>query len=940
MELPRFFKKKGNYQPVDPSNNFLFDAYPNPVYILDKDLRITAINKAFKKQLAFQPKELNDILNTLRPLRQMYKVKQHYVDALKGKPLIFETKNILKINQLVDFKNHLIPFGNKNVTGLMGIMKDITAVKQQNDELMKLQKNIEASEKLMDMGIWDYDIIEDRITWSDKMYEIFGVNRKVVPTSTNMLQYIHPEDLDFFKKSFQRSIEEGIPWKMQYRIIRSDGEEELVHQYADIVLDDNKKPVRLIGSAYVIPQQEEQEDRFEEDQLYQHLEACAWAVDYRTNQYIYCSQGIESLTGYTVKEFLNKEVTWNELIVEDDFPAYHALRYDIKEPGFVLEYRIRDKAGTIKWVQDKTIALPDSSGKLTRLDGIIIDITEQKKVYEKMRYIVNHDFLTKLPNRRKFDAELERCLKRTDSEFALMTIDIDGFKRINGALDYDIGDQLLVEVASRITKFVTTYDIAARMGGDEFSILFTRIVGVHEIKDIAERLIHHLNRPYYVGEHEVHITASIGIAHYPDDGFDADTLLKRSQMALHHSKSRGKSTYLIYTPSMDIESFKAFELERDLRKAIKQNELSLYFQPIVQLETNQMVRAEALLRWNHPDWKLVSPNEFIPIAEENGFIHNLTDWTLWSVCTTLSRWKEQALPLIPISINVSPKRFLMGDWADAFIRIMEETKVDPALIELEITESVLIQNEEGFQRNIEKLKTLGVKLSLDDFGTGYSSLLYLKKYNVDNVKIDRSFINEQMSKKDCTITKAIIRLTHELGMEVIAEGVETKEQLQLLKKSGCDQVQGYLFSKPLLKEHFEKLLVQPVLTIKEKPKNEMKEERRQSSRSSLSYPISAQMTISKINEKIIRVGKTEVFIQNFSWGGLCILTDLKLPVSKDFLLKLEVESSGKTFTLYGSIVWKEERKKGYFKYGMRFAEETAAMPYISELVNSLESLKK
>ncbi|MBN8194584.1 EAL domain-containing protein [Bacillus sp. NTK074B] len=353
---------------------------------------------------------------------------------------------------------------------------------------------------------------------------------------------------------------------------------------------------------------------------------------------------------------------------------------------------------------------------------------------------------------------------------------------------------------------------------------------------------------------------------YPIDGEDPETLMARADTALYRAKEMGKNNFQIYTPSMNIESFKVFQLEKDLRKAIKKDELLLHYQPKVDGRTGRLIGAEALIRWQHPEWGLISPHEFIPIAEENGLIIPITDWVIQTVCEKLREWESLQVPLIPISINMSPKRFLRNDWVETILNIIKETGVSPSLLDLEITESVLIQNEETFISSIERLKEIGIRFSLDDFGTGFSSLLYLKKFNVDTVKIDRSFIRDYLNESDAEITKSIIRMAHGLRLTVVAEGVETKEQRMFLIEQECDMIQGYLFSKPVPPEDFQGFLLDPVL-IPEPIQPEIPfEENREVFRIDFTYPLRTDMTIASVNGKSATVGTTEVLVENLGPG--------------------------------------------------------------------------
>ncbi|MFD1707846.1 EAL domain-containing protein [Siminovitchia sediminis] len=939
LDLPKFFTRRNSKRiSEDYAFEYLFEHYSNPVYIMDRDLHIIKRNRAFEELLQMKPGHVDDVLKTLRPYRQIYQIRGFYEEALKGRIQNYQTRNIINTSQSLELEHRVVPmFSGEKVTGLIGMMRDITQFKKQDKELTRFLVGIKAMENLVDMGIWEYDIIDDRAYFSDKMYDIFQLKRDKTPTYKNVFQLVHPEDKDIFMGAFERSAEEGIPMKIKYRIVCPNGEEKLLHQYTDVILNDSQKVVKLIISTYAVNEGHQEvhnnKNSTDHSKVYQHMEAYIWARDAKSNKLLSCSQGVKSITGYTAKEFLHGEVSWDELIYKDDILDYQAARSNVQKPEFVLEYRIIDKSGKMKWVQDKTIVITDEAGDVVRLEGVVIDITERKQDRERIEFLKYHDPLTGLPNHRKFDKEFSRLLNNKNEEFAIMKIDMDGFKRINSALNHNTGDKLLKEFASRLSKFILGGDLVCRLGSDEFTVLLRQIQGKKHVEMIADQMVENLNKPYYIDGHELFITASMGIAYYPEDGKNMRDLFSRAEEALRRTKQAGKASYLLYSPYMDIESSRQFKLERDLRKAIEQKHLFMYYQPIVDPDTNQMLRAEALLRWDHPDWKLVSPNEFVLLAEDNGFIDGLTHWTFKEVCSQIAEWKKKDLPLVPVSINVSPKSLMKSSWVDSLFGAITEAGIDPSMIELEITENVLLDNHEGFQQDMEKLIRAGVRFALDDFGTGYSSLLYLRKFQMDSIKIDHTFISEQISSKDSAITKAIIDLSHELGIKVIAEGVETEEQLLFLKENGCDQIQGYLYERPLPHTDFEKLLVHPILPINIPNNNSQIDKKKQSN--GWSYPLQAGLTVSKIKDKTINVGYTQVMIHNIRKDGLRFSSTLNLPVS-DFQLKLEVQIEEKIFTLFGSIVWKENMWKDNFKYDVIFTSETIQDDSVSELLGRLD----
>ena len=438
------------------------------------------------------------------------------------------------------------------------------------------------------------------------------------------------------------------------------------------------------------------------------------------------------------------------------------------------------------------------------------DITEQKMIQNMNAYLAHHDDLTTLPNRRWMARKMREALQQIDNGdnemLAILLIDLDRFKSINDTLGHQIGDKLLEEMGKRILASIDNEKhFACRMGGDEFMILCSTLVHEDEVKEIAERFLQQLENPFYIEGYELLITASIGICLYPTGGIDTVDLMKNADIALYKAKDLGRNMYQIYDESMNKRSYQSFLLERDLRKAIMNNEFIAHLQPRVDALTGKTVSAEALIRWMHPELGLVSPGEFIPLAEETGLIIPMGKWMKRKVCEKLVEWREAGIPLIPISVNISSQRFLQKDFSTEIRDLLREFELAGKWLEIEITENSIMKNEEHVFQTLHELKDLGVRIYIDDFGTGYSSFNYLKTFNLDGVKIDRSFIqNISSESENASITTAMIKMAQHLKLEVVAEGVETKEELDYLLEQNCHYIQGFYFGRPCATEEFEK----------------------------------------------------------------------------------------------------------------------------------------
>ncbi|WP_066316244.1 bifunctional diguanylate cyclase/phosphodiesterase [Bacillus sp. FJAT-29814] len=540
------------------------------------------------------------------------------------------------------------------------------------------------------------------------------------------------------------------------------------------------------------------------------LNVSIWSENLLNNKII-CSTCIESICGYTAEQLETREIRWEDLILQEDLDLYTSKQRTLIEGKKIkADYRIKHKNGDIRWVRDETIPDLDTSRRLICLNGIIKDISEQKKYEEKMNHLAFYDYLTALPNRRLVDKVLKDVVKESsqpydNKTFAVMCLDLDGFKRINDTFGHLIGDQLLIEVSKRIKSIIDQNDIIARMGGDEFLLVIEYAKdNSKKVISIANRIINSFEESFHINQYELFISTSIGITYFQGEKENQD-LIRKADSALYRAKSTGKNNYKVYTTAMNRKFLKQYNLEKDLRKAFNKNELLMYYQPKFNTRNRKIVGLEALIRWKHYQHGLTLPGEFIPVAEESNLILKLTEWTFRAVCIQIKQWEKNNVKLVPVSINISPKFFLKNHWDDTLLQIIKEINVDPNLLEIEITESSLIQNEEHFTAGILRLKKEGIKISLDDFGTGYSSLLYLQKFQIDTVKIDQRF-TKKLLENHGSIARYIINLAHELNMNVIAEGVESEEQLTFLSLYGCNQVQGFLLSKPVSERVMQKLL--------------------------------------------------------------------------------------------------------------------------------------
>ena len=461
-------------------------------------------------------------------------------------------------------------------------------------------------------------------------------------------------------------------------------------------------------------------------------------------------------------------------------------------------------------IEDSVAPIHDREGQPTGAVIVFRDVSVARAMALEMTHSAQHDFLTGMPNRMLLNDRVNQAIawaQRNSKKVAVLFLDLDGFKHINDSLGHPTGDKLLQSVAKRLVDCVRGSDTVSRQGGDEFVVLLTEVGQSEDAAITARRMLQTVAEAHSVDQHDLHVTTSIGVSVFPDDGMDAETLIKNADTAMYQAKENGRQSYQFFKPAMNVRAVERQSIEESLRRALEREEFMVHYQPKVNLRTGDISGAEALIRWNHPTRGMVPPGDFIPIAEDCGLILPIGNWILREACKQARTWMDAGLPLTTMAVNISAMEFRDDDFLDGVFNILEETGLDPRSLELELTESVLMKRAESTQSILKALRASGVQLAVDDFGTGYSSLSYLRKFPIDALKIDQSFIRQITTAPDeTTIVTAVISMGRSLKLRVIAEGVESQEELAFLQAHQCDEAQGYYFSRPVLPEQFAKLL--------------------------------------------------------------------------------------------------------------------------------------
>lgn len=662
------------------------------------------------------------------------------------------------------------------------------------------------------IGDWEQDLVTQTSSRSRKHGEIFGQTEPLPPWSPQAFQaHIHPDDRAWVERTMEESMAAGQDWHGEFRIVRDDHAVRWVWAKSHVFKDHQNQPSKIHGMVSDITEQKAQQTQIK-------LAAQVFAqgregitISDAQGDIVLVNKAFSILSGYSEAELLGKNMRilssgrhsqefysamWEAIYTKDHWAGEI---WDIRQDG--TEFPV--------WLTISS--LRDPQGQITNYLGNFSDLSDAKAAENRIQWLSHFDHLTGLPNRALLQDRTEHAIamaQRASEPLTMMLVSIDHFKSVTDALGHQVGDKLLMEMAKRLTEAVRAQDTVARTSGKEF-VLVLPCTPAEGAAHLATELLLMLAKPYQLDAHELTITASIGIASYPENGSNFNALLKAVEIARHHAKVDGRNTFQFYKDDMYREVLARDQMTKALRHAAALDQLQLLYQPLVDLQTGQISGVEALLRWHHPELGDVSPVQFIPLAEESGLIYGLGEWVLRSACRDIRAWADKGIQVPHVAVNVSPLQFHDPALVDLVKNTLAEWQIDPMQLYLEVTEGALMDDVPRSEAMLMELKKLGVKLSLDDFGTGYSSLSYLKRLPFDKVKIDQSFVHDiTTSQSDNVIVKVIVSMAHGLGLKVIAEGVETEAQCEIMRSSVCDEIQGYFFSRPISAQAIEEMLTE------------------------------------------------------------------------------------------------------------------------------------
>ncbi|AJO81541.1 bifunctional diguanylate cyclase/phosphodiesterase [Pseudomonas sp. MRSN 12121] len=681
-----------------------------------------------------------------------------------------------------------------------------------NQALRKSEARLALALKASQLGLWDWNLQTDEVHHSH-IKELFGLEPEFVRGMLSHLKpLLHPEDLPLLKRALVEHLKGRTEdYLVEYRVRHGDGHWMWIEDRGRAVeRGAGGRVLRMVGTRRDISAGKQQEEQRRLSAMV--FEAASEGIVILDPNYVLLAvnQAFSRVTGYQIEDMLGRNLV--DLPCSRDARRHYSMIHQALEQhgswqGELVEAR---KNGELypQWLQLNVVR--DSRGKVSHMVGFFADLSARRESEERMRYLTHYDELTGLANRSLFRERLRDAHQRVRQggrSLALVHINLDRFKLLNDSLGHDIADQLLQKMARRLVSALPEADTIARLSGDEFAVLFDAYGNLSSLARVATRLSAKLRLPITVEGHELVVNASMGISMLPDSAREIPALVSQANIAMQHAKHLGGNNFQFYTASLQASTLERLQLENQLRKAIEERQLKVFYQPKLCLATGRLNAAEALVRWDHPGMGRVPPGDFIGLAEETGLIGPIGEFVLRQACWQACDWQRQGLPAIRVSVNLSVHQLRQGKLVSLVRNVLQESGLAPQLLELELTESHLLDGVEHIISTFRQLRELGVKLAIDDFGTGYSSLSYLKRIPVDYVKIDQAFIRGLgEGGADAAITRAIITMAHGLSLKVVAEGVEHPGQLAFLKEQKCDEVQGYLVSRPVEAEGLAALL--------------------------------------------------------------------------------------------------------------------------------------
>ncbi len=699
--------------------------------------------------------------------------------------------------------------------GFSGITRDITERKEAETAVRYSEEKYRTIIETIEDGYFEVDLAGNYTFVNDSICRQMRYSREEL-IGMNNRQFQEEKNAEKTYRFFAGIYNTGKPVRaFEMEVIRKDGTRQISEVSISLIRDAEGKPIGFRGTSRDISERKQMEETIRQSEeryrtLIEEMEEWYFETDL-AGDILFFNDIFASGLGYPHKELTG--VNFRNFVRQEDIDTVYnkfLQVYETGEPTRNFPYEFVRPDGSRMFTEFSIFPKRDYEGTILGFRGVGHDITERKRAEERIQYLATHDTLTDLPNRLMFNQLLSHAIqaaRRYKRQLAVLFIDLDRFKIINDTLGHEAGDQLLQEMAIRLKEALRAVDVVARLGGDEFVILIEEVNDVSQVTTVARNILSAVIKSLVIMDQECRVTASIGISIYPKDAKDERSLMKTADRAMYFAKEEGKNNYQFYSKGIKSQSIKRLSIETNLRQALRRKEFSLHYQAKLDFRTGMITGVEALLRWQNPSLGSVTPMQFIPVAEETGLIVPIGRWVLKTACAQNVAWQRQGLPPVCMAVNLSLRQLTDEALLEDMKAALEDSGMAPNLLELEITESMVMHNPGRMVKVLSKIKDMGVRLAIDDFGTGYSSLAQIKHFPIDTLKVDRSFIrNIPNDSEDKAITEAIIAMGKTLSLTVVAEGVETQEQMVFLEQHACDQMQGYYFSRPIIPEQFADLL--------------------------------------------------------------------------------------------------------------------------------------
>lgn len=889
-------------------------------------------------------------------------VKEKIAGMLQGEAYDIEFRIITKDGNIKFLweKVEIFYKDNGEAEKIIGLIQDVTDEKLLTEDLISVNHDLYSDEKIEGVGKWKFNREENYYYLSEELYHLYDLKPNEFQNDfKNLKKIIHPND-QYILEKIMSEVEKGKKSKEVYRIFTKNGSVKHLQITANGVFNSHGEVVIFYGTVKDISEEKKLELKLaDKKNQVQTLEAGyrniireskdGFLVIDQNKQISFISESTEKIIECHSSDLLNQEIS--RLFAEKETAIILQI-YDelIENPSQSLESELNF---TCKDGKEKILEIfMRNEFNDPAVNGILLimrDITQERLLEKKMFYDANHDQLTGLINRSFFLEKLvnlEREAKKSKESYLFMLIYINDLKDIDLSFGYEVGNQLILNVVDRLKSILPKDIIISRYSDDNFAFIIKKSLIKNGLSNLAEEIIDQMTESFKVLSYELFLKINIGACIFPSDSYKELSLKDSAKLALLRSKKLGPNRYNFYSSELNVQYYKNFTLRRDLNHSIRNKELEVYYQPLINIEDHRVIAAEALIRWNHPEWGLVSPAEFIPIAEESGFIIEIGKWMMDKIFEHYKIWMEKGYPKINVGLNFSAIQFFEKDFVKKVKRHIKKANIHPNFLVVEITENILMKNIAKINQDLKELKEIGIQIALDDFGTGYSSLSYLNTLNIDIIKIDKSFIQGIPSDFVGTaITKATIKLAKELNLEIIAEGIENVEQLDYLKEIDAGIGQGYIFSRPVNEKDFESILLRKYCTIQPLGSNplESEKDRRKFFRLEFEDYLIAEMTIQKMAGKEIRIGNTEALIKNIGPGGLCFISDVHFPVEKDLVFKIMTHLNGEDLSILGRPIQSKEIKnlveksdKTIYEYRIEFLIDEKDLNHYTALLNELE----